>query len=69
MLDHVETKSENPSIASAKGVWWSTSAKCEDTNIALEQDKPWFISPIILGFFSLYNYVLLDCAFKFIGIE
>jgi hypothetical protein len=40
------------------------------TNIAFEQAKPWCIPPIILGFsFNLYNDVLLDCAFKFIGIE
>jgi hypothetical protein len=42
----------------------------EDTNLDLDQGKPWCIPPIILGFsLNLYNYVFLDCAFKFIGIE
>jgi hypothetical protein len=40
------------------------------TNLDLDQGKPRCIPPIILGFsFNIYNYVLLDCAFKFIGVE
>jgi hypothetical protein len=43
---------------------------CVDSSIAFEQGKLWCIPPIIIDFsFNLYNYVLLDCAFKFIGIE
>jgi hypothetical protein len=42
----------------------------DDTILALDQGKPWCIPPIVLGFyFNLYNYVLLDSTFKFIGIE
>jgi hypothetical protein len=38
--------------------------------LLLDQGKPRCIPPINLGFsFKLDNYVLLDCAFKFIGIE
>jgi hypothetical protein len=43
---------------------------CVDTKLALDQGKPRCIPPIILGFsFNHYNCVLLECAFKFIGIQ
>jgi hypothetical protein len=45
-------------------------AQAVEPNTKQEQGKPRCIPPIILGFsFNIYNYVLLDCAFKFIGIE
>jgi hypothetical protein len=48
----------------------SQTISCMDTKMALDQGKPCCIPPIILNFsFNPYNYVLLDCAFKFIGIE
>jgi hypothetical protein len=46
------------------------ATSCVDTNLDLDQDKTQCIPPIILGVsLNLYNYVLLDCAFKFIEIK
>jgi ABC-type dipeptide/oligopeptide/nickel transport system permease subunit len=61
MLDHTEPKLEEPMV----------QAQTEDfANLVLNQGNPRCIPPIILAFsFNLYNYILLDCAFKFIGIE
>jgi hypothetical protein len=49
---------ENSSGASAKGVRWSTSTKCEDTNIAFgSRQAPVHITNILELYFSLcFNY-------------
>jgi hypothetical protein len=44
--------------------------QAEEPNPKKEQGKLRCIPPIILGFyFNIYNYVVLDCAFKFIRFE
>jgi hypothetical protein len=45
------------SRASAKEVWWSTSAQCEDTNLPLDQGKPRCITPLSLT--SILNLIPL----------
>jgi hypothetical protein len=48
----------NSSGASAKGGRWSTSAKCEDTNIAFGSRKAPFIPPTIFGFSLITIFML-----------
>jgi hypothetical protein len=68
--NHVEPKTE---IEAEQIQWVFEGPQAPSVRILtllLYQGKPRCIPPIILGFsFNLYNYVLLDYAFKFIGIE
>jgi hypothetical protein len=70
VIDHVEPESEIKRGASPRGWVVHKRQVAWILTLCLDQDKPRCIPPIIIAFsFNLYNYVLLDCAFKFIGIE
>jgi hypothetical protein len=51
-------KIRNSSVASAKGVRWSTSAKCDDTNIAFKSRQA---SVHLTTIFEFYLSLNLSC--------
>jgi hypothetical protein len=69
-LDHAEPKSEIQAEQVQKKYGDPQAPSVRILTLLLGQGKPRCIPPIILGFsFNFYNYVLLDYAFRFIGIE
>jgi hypothetical protein len=53
----------NSSGTSVKGVWWSTSTKYEDTNIAFRSRQALVhLTNALIIYFEVLLYVLLDCA-------
>jgi hypothetical protein len=56
-------KIRNSSGVSAKGVWWSTSAKCEHTNIAFgSRQSPVHLTIILEFYLNLILFMILGCA-------